>query len=142
MANSMEAAHTSKEFDDTSGCPICFEIYDDQDYIPRLLPCSHTICVKCATKVLGRRSFLVCPQCRKKHVARSGVNAFPCNKYILRHLQPECDLFQFDSCIQHGGELNMFCKSESCQQDICRFCLLESHRGDNHDVVDIVKEGK
>ena len=115
-------------------------MFDHYNYIPRLLPCSHTICVKCVTKVLGSRNFLICPQCRKKHAAYSGVNAFPCNKYILRHLQPRNKSFTFGACQQHGGELNMFCKGEGCSKDICRLCLLENHFGDGHDVVDIVQE--
>ena len=79
----------TQEFDDTSGCPVCYELFDTEQRIPRLLPCSHTLCEGCIAEVLHGKRFLVCPQCRKRHAAYSGVKAFPENKYIFKYLKPE-----------------------------------------------------
>ena len=129
-----------KEFDDTSGCPVCFELFDIQQRIPRILPCSHTLCELCMAEILNGRKFMVCPQCRKKHAAHSGVKAFPENKYIFKNLKPEPQAKSpsFDSCPEHDRELSLSCKSEGCTKDICQLCLLQSHIG--HKVTDIVEE--
>ena len=58
-------------------CPVCFEDYginDDND-IPRLLPCSHTLCGKCTQELIQKNS-LQCPECRKHHPAENGAEVF------------------------------------------------------------------
>ena len=56
---------TAKHLDDITECPICTEVYTD----PRVLPCGHTICLKCIRdcsrdKQPGDK--LACPLCRKE----------------------------------------------------------------------------
>ena len=82
-----------KEFDDTSGCPICYGKFDTEECVPRLLPCTHTLCEVCILKILGNKRIFKCPQCRKKHNALTGLNAFPENKYILNNLQAKANTF-------------------------------------------------
>ena len=122
--------------------PVCFELFDTEQRIPRLLPCSHTLCELCMTEILNGRRSMVCPQCRKKHAAHSGVKAFPENKYIFKYLIPgsksETKSLSFDSCSEHDRELSLSCKTEGCSKDICQLCLLQSHSG--HKVIDIVEE--
>ena len=71
----------------TTECPICLECYENfGDHIPRLLPCSHTICELCLKNLLGI-SFLAnkfnCSECRQEHRTNNGPKTFPENRYIL-----------------------------------------------------------
>ena len=74
----------SEELDDSAFCPVCFECYSESGVaVPRLLPCTHTLCHACVDKFI-KNSTLVCPQDRKAHPALSGVLSFPQNKYVLK----------------------------------------------------------
>ena len=65
-------------------CSICWEKYEKQgDKIPKLLPCSHTVCLQC-TRQLIENSKLNCPECRTKN--RVPVRGFPTNRYLIENL--------------------------------------------------------
>ena len=127
-----------KEFDDTAGCPVCYDTFGTEKCVPRLLPCTHSVCQECVVRILGYKIFLKCPQCRKKHNAYTGLNAFPENKYILNNLRARGHPFMFPSCAKHGRELSIYCKSKGCGKDVCQVCFLEEHNG--HNGVDIIHE--
>ena len=79
----------SAEIDDSSFCPVCFDVYEEYGHlIPRILPCSHTLCHKCVEELLNNYT-LVCPQDRQVHPAFQGAKSFPQNKYILKYLQKD-----------------------------------------------------
>ena len=117
-------------------CQICLEDFEESgEQIPRLLPCTHTLCEKCLKQLIkptNRGNSVECPECRKKHTARKGVKTFPQNKYILINIrrkhedsveeaaEPEREVAK---CEEHGRELNLFCKREECQKTICNKCL-------------------
>ena len=64
-------------------CSVCLEDYEeDGDHIPRLLPCTHTLCEACI-KHLIKDNKLECPECRKQHKASNGEKSFSQNKYLL-----------------------------------------------------------
>ncbi|KAF1763081.1 hypothetical protein GCK72_011346 [Caenorhabditis remanei] len=53
------------QFPTLSECPICTDEYSDT-VIPRILTqCGHTVCEKCARKLLGHQVDITCPVCRK-----------------------------------------------------------------------------
>ena len=137
------------ELDDTTHCPVCLEPFDKTRLVPRLLPCSHSVCSKCITELLtGNGLILVCPQCRKRHVAGIGQQSFPENKYVFKILEKAKTMLlpppppprKFVLCGTHKGEreLSLYCKSPGCQVAICQLCMIENHNG--HKVVDIVDE--
>ena len=65
-------------------CSICWEKYEKQgDKIPKLLPCSHTVCLQC-TRQLIENSKLNCPECRTEN--RVPVRGFPTNRYLIENL--------------------------------------------------------
>ena len=122
-------------------CQICLEDFEEAgDHVPRILPCSHTLCEKCL-KQLIQGNFVECPECRKKHRVVNEVKTFPQNKYILaniRRKQVEIQKDQtskaVDICEKHGKELILYCKAPDCLTTICQTCLTRHHRG--HDVVE------
>ena len=130
--------------DDILKCQICLEDFEETgDHVPRLLPCSHTLCEKCLKQLV--RTFVhgksvVCPECRKKH-AMVDVKTFPQNRYIMVNLKEKQRDRETVKCEEHGGkELTLYCRRNECQKAICSKCLTASHRA--HDVVDIEEKQK
>ena len=65
-------------------CQICLEDFqEDGDLIPRILPCSHTLCERCLIHLLEGGGSFKCPECRAQHAAPSKEKSFPQNKYLL-----------------------------------------------------------
>ena len=132
MASSLEYAYT---------CQVCFEDFEEiGDHVPRLLPCTHTLCQTCLGQMI-RQDMLECPECRQKHRATSKEKSFPQNKYILVNIKrkpsskeeqgasskrPEVDL-----CEKHNRQRSPFCIEADCQKLICHLCLKDEHR--NHE---------
>ena len=151
---------TTDEIDDTVNCLVCFEKYQGSgDHVPRILPCSHTLCEKCiGTLFQVFTNTLDCPQCHVKHQGcRQGVRTFPQNKYILRHLKDKTETsptataarsqgikntpgLNFEKCKEHSRDEIFHCTEAGCKKNICPVCLLKEHK--SHNVVDIVNDLK
>ena len=64
-------------------CQICSENFEEHGYyIPRILPCHHTVCGSCIREMI-RGNKIICPECRKEHEAKNQEKSFQQNKYIL-----------------------------------------------------------
>ena len=121
---------------DSTTCPVCFELYTKTGkQIPRLLPCSHTLCHSC-TVTLIKNGKLECPTCRQVHHAKKGKLIFPQNQYILKQLEKKPFEGEYQICNQHDREKNLYCKDIWCQTGICSVCLTENHS--RHAVVDFL----
>ena len=136
--------------DDLTNCPVCFDEYTETgDHIPKILPCSHSLCEKCL-EVLIRNNKIDCPECRVNHEAASGTRSFPQNKYIVTHLQKRqmieakaqkiisdgsCEM-----CPEHGREKIRFCKDAGCKKSVCPICFVRYHR--NHQFIDLEAQKK
>ena len=136
--------------DDLTTCSVCFELFDINIHVPRILPCSHSFCHVCIERLLNNSpGILACPECRESHnVGHQGARTFPQNKYILTPLQrkqmaaagfsPE----QYDAgsmqekCKEHGDKFSIFCLSSGCMIAICIECL-EDHK--HHEVSALAK---
>ena len=120
-------------------CQICFhEFQEGGKHIPRLLPCTHTLCESCIGQLI-RNDKLKCPECRKTHEAE-GIKSFPQNKYIFTQIKRKSHddggtVFGTEMCEEHQKELILFCTEIACQKAICIVCLKQSHR--KHDVTDV-----
>lgn len=55
----LENYHLFKENTEDLECSICYDLFEH----PNILPCKHTFCYKCLTKIIDNR----CPLCRKKY---------------------------------------------------------------------------
>ena len=92
-------------------CVVCLEDYEaDDSLIPRLLPCSHTLCERCVNDLI-KDNKLMCPECRKKHEATKGEKSFPQNKYLLVQIRKkkndakdEEEDQNKERCEEHGKE--------------------------------------
>ena len=127
-------------------CQVCFEDFEEEGkHIPRLLPCTHTLCHTCIGHLIQGNK-IECPECRGKHEAKKEEKSFPQNKYILTQIkrkssQEQPKAFEFQKCEEHIKELsNLFCKEFGCGKPICRLCLRKHHK--KHDVVNIEEQEK
>ena len=120
------------------------------DHVPRILPCSHTLCEVCL-EILIRENKLDCPECRVKYEATSGRRSFPQNKYIITHIKKKSTVVplittqedvgkvfvgeKFEVCTHHGRELSLYCKEAGCQKLVCPLCKARFHK--NHEYLDL-----
>ena len=128
-------------------CQVCFEDFEkDGNRVPRLLPCSHTLC-ECCIHQLIQKTRLECPECRTKHEAPREEKTFPQNKYLLvqlgsklSHTEDVNNLEKSGTCDTHGKDLIFFCREEGCVQPICKSCFTKQHK--KHDIVEIEEAKK
>ena len=121
--SSLMMAEGSSSLDLLNSCPVCFEHFEqDGDYLPRLLPCTHTVCESCIKQLILNKK-LECPECRTKHEAKNKEKSFPQNKYLLTQIKrkstevtDEKPQEEFGTCEEHGKDLIFFCKEEGCQE--------------------------
>ena len=142
MASSLEYVFT---------CQVCFEEFEETgDHVPRLLPCTHTLCETCVGQ-LTRRGMLECPECRQKHRATRKEKSFPQNKYILVNVKRSTSTngqktspkqTEADLCERHNRPRDLFCTEELCQRRICPLCLKDEHRNHNFEDVEQLLESK
>ena len=80
--------------------PFCLEDYKDSgNNIPRLFPCTHTVCERCLSELIQNNA-LQCPECRERHRAKSGIRSFPQNKYIITHLKKLAEIDKLRAQLQ------------------------------------------
>ena len=125
------AASSSQDRRENLTCAICMDIFDH----PKLLPCSHTFCLKCLVGLTSSNAqSLSCPICRELTlVPPGGVSALKNNTYIL----PE-DLERAKNwklCVTHKKGLELYCTQ--CNEALCINCKLTQH--DSHPTQDMVE---
>ena len=133
---------------DMLSCGVCFNEYGENcATIPRLFPCSHTLCESCIKELIINDT-LVCPMCRKKHRAKGKEKAFPQNEYLLVQIRKNKEEAQSkdkddaqskEKCKLHGKELVLYCVEKMCQKAVCISCLVDHKK---HEVIDIEEHEK
>ncbi len=136
---------------DLTTCPVCFHEYKETgEYVPRMLPCTHTLCERCTLLLLGARYKLKCPECRRKHKAGYGVWTFQQNQYILSYVHQRsegqdksCGPDEEEGpelCEKHGNEATLFCTRDTCEAALCHLCMLEEHRDHADDLISMSEQ--
>lgn len=104
-------------------CPLCLEQYDGENFVPRILPCSHTYCTfclnqlafisdnnQCEKSLSSQEIKLTCPQCLNEHVLNGKNNvseAFPKNLALQQildikpHLDTICEVCQINFAVSN-----------------------------------------
>ena len=136
-----EMAGTMDSLQEALTCLVCFEDFEENgDHVPRLLPCSHTLCHTCIGQYI-RNTRLECPTCSMKHEVRNEEISFPQNKYILTLMRRKpTGREEFKKCSSHEEDEVLFCRETGCQMTLCIRCLSEGHLG--HKVVALKDETK
>ena len=113
---------------------------ENGDHVPRILPCSHTLCHECIGQMI-RQNRIECPECREKHEFKKEIReTFPQNKYILANIRRRLaanqkEVSTKDTCEKHGKDHILYCKESGCMKPICAKCITKYHSG--HQVLDI-----
>ncbi|KAK3920353.1 E3 ubiquitin-protein ligase TRIM32 [Frankliniella fusca] len=71
----------------TMDCTICIEDYNEEERVPKSLPCGHTVCLQCLQRMqhLPRTEGQQCPKCRRPFTGRA--DDLPNNFEVLRLMQ-------------------------------------------------------
>jgi tripartite motif-containing protein 2/3 len=107
-------------------------MFDGGDHSPKLLPCSHTICLECLTRIVAtfaRDSQFRCPICRELiTIPRGGVQALPPSFLVnqLLDLMARQRREVVPKCSTHLNQELLFC--ETCDSVFCSTCTGGSHK--------------
>ena len=106
-------------------CKICLFPYDNDERIPRVINCGHTLCDYCLINIKKQQK-VECPFCKKYY---DKIKEFPVNFEILNFINNR----RIDHyCSKHKNEnLNFYCSIDRIM--ICQLCLLNNHIG--HEIV-------
>ena len=107
-------------------CPICYRLYKD----PKVLPCQHSYCLECLSK-LERNRQVTCPECRKvADVPDGGIQEFKTNFFINRLV----DDYILKRKVE--GEEEVHCEARIENDPVTTFCsecvLFMCQACDNH----------
>lgn len=79
-------------------CPICYSSYDNIFKTPLLLPCSHTFCMECLSRLClfhKKTQDFPCPLCRTSaQIPPEGVPKMQPNLEVVARLPPEMQTLQ------------------------------------------------
>ncbi|XP_059081324.1 tripartite motif-containing protein 2-like isoform X3 [Tigriopus californicus] len=107
-------------------------MYDGGEHLPKLLPCSHTVCLQCLDRIVATfardTGQFRCPICRELiTIPRGGVQALPPSFLVnqlldlmarqRREIIPKCSI--------HQNQELLFC--ETCDTVFCTSCIGGSH---------------
>ncbi|XP_062849372.1 RING finger domain-containing protein [Trichomycterus rosablanca] len=97
MTSDQEEASTSGDSPEVE-CPVCYQEYDQDRKLPRMLECLHVFCTECLKKIQlsplhppdpNSPPSISCPLCRHSTPLEWGsVQSLPCNSRILAQLPP------------------------------------------------------
>lgn len=149
-----------ERFEDTFlKCLICRENYDDDEKMPKMLPCHHTFCLDCLQQMFrvegefrqnltsAFRSMPVavkisCPSCREGLIASAmEIKKLPNDHTVLELVAfvKQIGKAQVAYCSRHQLQpLNFFC--EPCMQPVCCDCTVIDHKEINGHKVENVDE--
>ncbi|XP_041978982.1 tripartite motif-containing protein 2-like [Aricia agestis] len=113
-------------------CGTCLCTYDGGEHTPKLLPCSHTVCLHCLTRIAASQTrdagSFRCPICRELiTIPRGGVQALPPSFLVnqLLDLMARQRREVIPQCSSHPGRELLFC--ETCDCVFCRHCADGPH---------------
>lgn len=125
-------------------CGTCLCMYDGGEHTPKLLPCSHTVCLQCLDRIVATfardTGQFRCPICRELiTIPRGGVSALPPSFLVnqLLDLMARQRREVIPKCSTHHNQELLFC--ETCDIVFCTICTGGNHSPPD-DTVSINKE--
>ena len=148
----MAASKVLESFEEEVSCSLCFEKYDNDNRLPKMLPCQHTYCYLCLLQYESSslEQGFHCPSC-KEHVPidHTGIQALPNNLATISLLE-RIKTFNITEtkvlthvkndriCPLHHKEADNICLP--CNELLCGKCMMAIVKGmahTGHDVVDL-----
>ncbi|CAG7825030.1 unnamed protein product [Allacma fusca] len=131
-------------------CGTCLCTYDGSEHTPKLLPCSHTVCLQCLGRIAAAAApsstpstlssnssgstpretpaTFRCPICRELiNIPRGGVSALPPSFLVnqLLDLMASQRREVIPKCSTHSNQELLFC--ETCDSVFCAVCVTNPH---------------
>mmetsp|Transcript_16064 Transcript_16064/g.29445 ORF Transcript_16064/g.29445 Transcript_16064/m.29445 type:complete len:447 (+) Transcript_16064:725-2065(+) len=118
------------DLDDLS-CGICLNQFNAETNLPRMLPCGHTYCHDCLSRLFQQEEVPKCPE-DDEVISASAPEGLPKNFALLRLVQKQVKGSNDPTmCKDHKKKLEYICMEEKVK--ICANCALVGvHRG--HDI--------
>jgi len=126
-----------KQLDDITECPICSKTFVDT----RVLPCIHTYCLRCITRLTSDKKpgdKIPCPLCRKEFaIPEGGISGLPKNYFVeklleakslasvLCHEESLCDVCADDeemSDREQKRDRKAIVYCTDCRKNMCKQC--------------------
>lgn len=114
-------------------CGTCLCMYDGGEHTPKLLPCSHTVCLQCLDRIVATfardTGQFRCPICRELiTIPRGGVSALPPSFLVnqLLDLMARQRREVIPKCSTHQTQELLFC--ETCDTVFCTLCTGGTHK--------------
>ena len=114
MATSMELLQT---------CPVCFEVYNDSNNKPMMLPCGHALCNSCA-QTLQENNNKECPVCKQSWGNIEVSKLVVCYPLIWDDNQEKDTAVM--KCSEHDFDMIFWCSQ--CREMICKKCASLKHK--------------
>ncbi|KAK8389905.1 hypothetical protein O3P69_012833 [Scylla paramamosain] len=115
-------------------CGTCLCSFDGGEHTPKLLHCSHTVCLHCLSRIVASHAredgTFRCPICRESiRIPSGGVAALPPSFLVnqLLDLMSRQRREVIPKCSTHANQELLFC--ESCDLVFCTQCSNGSHQG-------------
>lgn len=113
-------------------CGTCLCMFDASEHCPKLLPCSHTICLDCLIRIVATfardTGQFRCPICRELiTIPQGGVQALPPSFLVnqLLDLMARQRREVIPKCSTHQNQELLFC--ETCDLVFCSLCTGGTH---------------
>ena len=87
-------------------CCVCMEQFElDGDKCPKLLPCTHTLCLQCLQQLCNERPCIQCPECCAFHqVPNRNAKKFQTNRYMLEILEGKEKIAHLEETVKKSTE--------------------------------------
>jgi hypothetical protein len=107
-------------------CGVCAEVYNEDDHIPRQLPCFHTFCSACLRRLGIRGNKIECSLCKTVHKINQGstVNFYKDNtrRDLLTFLKEKANGNGLAMCSECNEILKLWFTCNSCSIILCPGC--------------------
>lgn len=68
-------------------CQICYEIFDSQSIIPKILTnCGHSFCKICIERIINKKTLVSCPVCRERTIITQ-KESLPTNYSLIKIIE-------------------------------------------------------
>ena len=99
-------------------CAVCQDTYSD----PRILPCLHSFCKGCLSKLASISTAVKCPLCRNEHtLSPKGIDELLPNTQLARKVETSSTTKEKSKCDQ-CEETNVVSFCTNCESFLCEFC--------------------
>ena len=88
-------------------CCVCMEQFElHGDKCPKLLPCTHTLCLQCLQQLCNERPCIQCPECCAFHqVPNRNAKKFQTNRYMLEILEGKEKIAHLEETAKKTAEI-------------------------------------